>query len=81
VKKETQSCPNQNCLDTFSRHVCRASGHYRQGVSCPKKVTHEQAWKICLDELNKENVPVAIYAANERYVRIEGRMMRYGYRA
>ena len=46
-----------------------------------KKVTYEQAWKICLDELNKENVPGTGLMANERYVRIEGCMMRYGYRA
>jgi hypothetical protein len=46
-----------------------------------KKVTYEQAWKICLDELNKENVPGTGAQANERYVRVEGCMMRYGYRA
>ena len=46
-----------------------------------KKVTYEQAWKICLDELNKENVPGTMGMANDRYVRIEGCMMRYGYRA
>jgi hypothetical protein len=46
-----------------------------------KKVTYEQAWKICLDELNKENVYGVGLMANDRYVRIEGCMMRYGYRA
>ena len=46
-----------------------------------KKVTYEHAWKICLGELNKENVPGTGLMANERYVRIEGCMMRYGYRA
>ena len=46
-----------------------------------KKVTYEQAWKICLDELNKENVYGTGIQANDRYVRIEGCMMRYGYRA
>ena len=46
-----------------------------------KKVSYEQAWKICLDELNKEHVPGTGTQANERYVRIEGCMMRYGYRA
>jgi hypothetical protein len=46
-----------------------------------KKVTYKQAWKICFDELNKENVPGTMTMANDRYVRIEGCMMRYGYRA
>jgi hypothetical protein len=46
-----------------------------------KKITYEQAWKICLDELNKENVYTTMNMANDRYVRIEGCMMRYGYRA
>lgn len=46
-----------------------------------KKVTYEQAWKMCLDELNKENVYGTGLMANDRYVRIEGCMMRHGYRA
>jgi len=46
-----------------------------------KTITYEQAWKICLDELNKENVPGTGVQANERYVRIEGCMRRYGYQA
>jgi hypothetical protein len=46
-----------------------------------KKVTYEQAWKLCLDELNKENVYGTMLMANDRYVRIEGCMMGYGYRS
>ncbi len=35
----------------------------------------------CRDELNKENVSGTGAQANERYVRVEGCMRRYGYQA
>jgi hypothetical protein len=62
---------------TFAAHLGLAD----KASAAKKKVTYEQAWKICLDELNKENVYVTGLMANDRYVRIEGCMMRYGYRA
>ena len=51
------------------------------GSAGKKTVTYEKAWKICLAELNKENILGTTTQANDRYVRIEGCMMRYGYRA
>jgi len=43
-----------------------------------KKVTYEQAWKLCKAELDKEKIPVTT-TSNERFLRGGACMKRYGY--
>ena len=43
-----------------------------------KKVTYEQAWKLCKAQLDKENLP-ATTTSNERYLRGGACMKKYGY--
>ena len=43
-----------------------------------KKVTYEQAWKLCKEQLDKENVP-GTTTSNERYLRGGACMKNYGY--
>jgi hypothetical protein len=44
-----------------------------------KKVTFEQAWKLCKAELDREKIPNTTGHANERYIRGGACMKRYGY--
>ena len=45
-----------------------------------KKVTYEQAWKLCKAELDKEKIPTTTDAGtNERYLRGGACMKKYGY--
>jgi hypothetical protein len=82
VKKETQIMSKSKIVLTLLAVTFAAPlGLADKASAAQKKVTYEQAWKICLDELNKENVYGTGIQANDRYVRIEGCMMRYGYRA
>jgi hypothetical protein len=43
-----------------------------------KKVTYEQAWKLCKEQLDKEKAP-ATTTSNERYLRGGACMKNYGY--
>ena len=43
-----------------------------------KKVTYEQAWKLCKEQLDKEKVP-GTTTSNERYLRGGACMKMYGY--
>lgn len=43
-----------------------------------KKVTYEQAWKLCKAELDKEKIP-STTTSNERYLRGGACMKKYGY--
>jgi len=82
VKKETQIMSKTKIVLTLLAVTFAAPlGLADKASAAQKKVTYEQAWKICLDDLNKENVPGTMSMANDRYIRIEGCMMRYGYRA
>jgi hypothetical protein len=82
VKKETQIMSKSKIVLTLLAVTFAAPlGLADKASAAQKKVTYDQAWKICLDELNKENVYGTGLMANDRYVRIEGCMMRYGYRA
>ncbi len=44
-----------------------------------KKLTFEQAWKICKQKLDKENVPGASAAPNERFIKGGACMKELGY--
>ena len=80
--KETQTMSKTKFVFTLLAVTFAAPlGLADTASAAQKKVTYEQAWKICLGELNKENVYGTGIQANDRYVRIEGCMMRYGYRA
>ena len=43
-----------------------------------KKVTYEQAWKLCKAQLDKEKIP-GTQTSNERYMRGGTCMKNYGY--
>ena len=44
-----------------------------------KKVSFEQAWKLCKAELDKDKIPNTSGMANERYIRGGACMKKYGY--
>jgi hypothetical protein len=44
-----------------------------------KKVTYEQAWKLCKAQLDKDKVPGVGTQSNERYLRGGACMKNYGY--
>jgi hypothetical protein len=44
-----------------------------------KKVTYEQAWKLCKEQLDKDKVPGVGTQSNERYLRGGACMKNYGY--
>jgi hypothetical protein len=44
-----------------------------------KKLSFEQAWKICKQKLDKENVPGASAAPNERFIKGGACMKELGY--
>ena len=45
-----------------------------------KKVTYDEAWKLCKAELDKSGAPGTGTQANERHTRGAGCMRKYGYR-
>jgi len=45
-----------------------------------KKVTYDEAWKLCKAELDKSGAPGTGTQANERHTRGAGCMKKYGYR-
>ncbi len=45
-----------------------------------KKVTYEEAWKLCKAQLDKSGAPGTGISANERHTRGAGCMKKYGYR-
>ncbi len=49
---------------------------FADNASAAKKVTYEQAWKLCKAKLDKEKIPAS---TNERYVRGGACMKEYGY--
>jgi hypothetical protein len=49
-------------------------------ASAAKKLTHDQAWKVCKDKLDKAGVYGTGLQANEHYTRGAGCMRKYGYR-
>ena len=44
-----------------------------------KKVTFEQAWKLCKAELDKDKIPATSTMSNERFIRGGACMKKYGY--
>jgi len=44
-----------------------------------KKVSFEQAWKLCKAELDRDKIPTTTGQSNERYIRGGACMKRYGY--
>jgi hypothetical protein len=64
--------------------VCVASGLVfsvagNASAAKKKKVTFEQAWKLCKAELDKDKVPTTTGMSNERYIRGGACMKKYGY--
>lgn len=50
-------------------------------ASKKKKVTFEQAWKLCKAELDDAKIPTTTGSnMNERYIRGGSCMMKYGYK-
>lgn len=49
-------------------------------ASAAKKLTYEQAWKVCKDKLDKAGAYGTSTQANERYTRGAGCMKKYGYK-
>jgi len=45
-----------------------------------KKVSYNQAWKICKDQMDKDKIPGTTGQSNERYTRGAGCMKKYGYK-
>ena len=45
-----------------------------------KKVTYDEAWKLCKAELDKSGTWGTSTSANERHTRGAGCMQKYGYR-
>jgi hypothetical protein len=45
-----------------------------------KKVSYDQAWKICKDQMDKDKIPGTTGQSNERYTRGAGCMKKYGYK-
>jgi hypothetical protein len=45
-----------------------------------KKVSYDQAWKICKDQMDKDKIPGTTGQSNERHTRGAGCMKKYGYR-
>ena len=45
-----------------------------------KKVTYEEAWKLCKAQLDKSGARGTGISANERHTRGAGCMKKYGYR-
>jgi hypothetical protein len=45
-----------------------------------KKVTYDEAWKLCKAELDKSGAPGTGISANERHTRGAGCMQKYGYK-
>ena len=45
-----------------------------------KKVTYDEAWKLCKAELDKSGAPGTGLSANERHTRGAGCMRKYGYK-
>lgn len=44
-----------------------------------KKVSFEQAWKLCKAELDRDKIPTTTGQSNERFIRGGACMKRYGY--
>jgi len=44
-----------------------------------KKVSFEQAWKLCKAQLDREKIPTTTGQSNERYIRGGACMKKYGY--
>jgi hypothetical protein len=45
-----------------------------------KKITYDEAWKLCKAELDKSGAPGTGISANERHTRGAGCMQKYGYK-
>lgn len=45
-----------------------------------KKVSYDQAWKICKDQMDKDKISGTTGQSNERYTRGAGCMKKYGYK-
>jgi hypothetical protein len=45
-----------------------------------KKVSYDQAWKICKEQMDKDKIPGTSTQSNERYTRGAGCMKKYGYK-
>ena len=45
-----------------------------------KKVSYDQAWKICKDQMDKDRIPGTTGQSNERYTRGAACMKKYGYK-
>jgi hypothetical protein len=53
---------------------------YADDALAKKKVSYDQAWKICKDQMDKDKIPGTTGQSNERYTRGAGCMKKYGYK-
>ena len=53
---------------------------FNAASAAKKKVTYDEAWKLCKAELDKSGAPGTGTQANERHTRGAGCMKKYGYR-
>jgi len=44
-----------------------------------KRVSYEEAWRLCKAELDREKIPGTLTSTNERYLRGGACMKRYGH--
>jgi hypothetical protein len=53
---------------------------YAGDALAKKKISYNQAWKICKDQMDKDKIPGTTGQSNERYTRGAGCMKKYGYK-
>ena len=51
---------------------------YAGDALAKKKISYNQAWKICKDQMDKDKIPGTTGQSNERYTRGAGCMKKYG---
>ncbi len=67
--------------DRISHRVIGCFGFVSPGaaVAKTKKLTFEQAWKVCKQRLDKENASGTMLQANERFIKGGACMKEHGY--
>ena len=53
---------------------------YAGDALAKKKISYNQAWKVCKDQMDKDKIPGTTGQSNERYTRGAGCMKKYGYK-
>ena len=63
----------------FAAALVGAFGFGGDASAKTKKVSYDQAWKICKDQMDKDRIPGTTGQSNERYTRGAACMKKYGY--